>query len=1210
MDPALSSLFPIHQIGADGFSWWIGQIESNKNEDPKNSGRYKVRIVGQHLKSGDATPTEELPWAQVMLPVTTPFSDGGKTGASVGLNLGNWVVGFYVDNDKQKPIIMGSIGHTAGATKLENVETDPNPGGTEKEFTTYKDSSVNPNLSSPMGSDKKRNGDSPADSTTAEDENLTKPGDAGEIAPAVPGQMPAAFYGLFAEASVTNPTGNKVCVEIADPTCGSESDLAGGLTKIVGDMLAATQQSGGNLGSYYVSEVNGELNSYIDGGMEYVNKAVRLVKSFIARVKGEIVKLVREGVDQLVELILYTDAAAEDALGNVNTGPVAPDLGIEPFQPITEKESRLKPILDAINDILDDLGCEMADFTDTIAKWLTDLLLGYLMDAFSNAACLVDNLVEGIINQLLSFIEDLLGKILGPLQQILSALAAPLDIIGNAINGVLNLLGISCDGPAAQCQKLRKECVDCDTGEEDEDWLDNLIAQLEDGPLDGSTYVCDEARNTSALDSLPDTNVIFVGGTYPDGEQDEVDGSTPTDVLITYEIDDVEVTEGEQAIFTITRGGNTTKPSSLTMTILGGTADQGEDYDKIFSGSSIGFPPGETTKTIVFETYIDDETEGEENFFLKFEPNMTPEGIEATFPGGNVKKCTILDFVDGQSNSPTTPTVPGTAPTPFVPPSTVTTQPVTPSTPLGPTAPVVPSFAVTTDKFFYKEGETIIYTISTENVDGAGPYNFTLEGDIDAADVVGGLTGSFTLDETGGAVVEVEIAENSDDDDDALESISFFITNTPAYADAFILGASDSLGNDPVWSVTSDVNYVREGETVTFTVSALNIPDGTNFKYKLDGPLTRSDIVGGRLESSVDIDANPLQIIDGQCIIPIQIAEDGLTEEEEQFDFVLVSYVDGDGDDQDIVDVSTTVVIASEVLIDPSLTPTYSVTSDKFSYKEGETITYTITTTNIANGTLLQYTLYGNGISKSDFDSNSLFGTFTIIDNQAKVYVGISEDTQSESTETLTFLVNGTGAFADVIIIDEDVDGDVTPVTPTKPCFDKPRAGKPITDSNGAIISIPIVEQGCPYVFPPKVIITGPGYGASGIPLLDASGKVSEIRVTRTGRGYNLNQDPELRCVIDSYTIISPGKGYTSTPDVYVDGVAGRATAIIDERGYLVSVQPTDRTSTWNEIPVVRIIGGGGSGARVLPSISCLDTKTYEDQGYAKIGTGKYIDCP
>ncbi len=734
MDPALSSLFPIHQIGADGFSWWIGQIESNKNEDPKNSGRYRVRIVGQHLKSGDATPTSELPWAQVMLPVTTPFSDGGKTGASVGLNLGNWVVGFYVDNDRQKPIIMGSIGHTAGATKLENVEGDPNPGATEKEFTTYVDDTTNPNISKPMGSDKKRNGDSPADSTTAEDEDLTKPGDAGEISPAVPGQMPAAFYGLFAEASVTNPTGNKVCVEIADPTCGSESDLAGGLTKIVGDMLAATQQSGGNIGSFYVSQINGELNSYIDGGMEYVNKAVRLVKSFVARTKGEIVKLVREGVDQLVELVLYTDAAATDALGNVNTGPVAPDLGIEPFQPITKKESRLKTILDTINDVLDDLGCEMADFTDRIAKWLTDLLLGYLMDAFSNAACLVDNLVDGIINQLLSFIEELLGKVLGPLQQILSALAAPLDIIGNAINGVLNLLGISCDGPAAQCQKLRKECVDCDTGEEDEDWLDKLIAQLEDGPLDGSTYVCDEARNTSALDSLPDTNVIFVGGTYPDGEPD--DDSTPTDVLITYSMDDVEVTEGEQAIFTITRGGNTTKPSSLTMTILGGTATQGEDYNKIFNGSSIGFAPGATEKTLVFETYKDDETEGEENFFIKIEPNMTPEGLEASFPGGNVKKCTITDFDSSTGNSPTTPTTPGEPPNPFVPPSTTITLPIIPSNPLGPTSPVVPEFVVRSDKTFYKEGETIIYTISTSNVDNPGPYNFTLDGDIDSSDVV------------------------------------------------------------------------------------------------------------------------------------------------------------------------------------------------------------------------------------------------------------------------------------------------------------------------------------------------------------------------------------------------------------------------------------------------------------------------------------------
>ena len=1208
MDPALSSLFPIHQIGSDGFSWWIGQIESNKNEDPKNSGRYKVRIVGQHLKSGEATPTAQLPWAQVMLPVTTPFSDGGKTGASVGLNLGNWVVGFYVDNDKQKPIIMGSIGHTAGATKLENVEEDPNPGGTEKGFTTYKDETANPNLSQPMGSDKKRNGDQPADSTTAEEENLTKPGDAGEIPAAVPAQMPGAFLGLFAEASATNPTGNKVCVEIANPNCGSENDLKGGLTKIIGDMLRDTQQSGGNLGTFYVSQVNGELNSYIDSGMEYVNKAVLLVKSFVSRVKGEIVKLVREGVDQLVELILYTDAT--DELGNTTTGPVAPDLGVEPFAPIGPKESRLKPILDSINDVLDDLGCEMADFTDRIASWLTDLLLGYLMDAYSNAACLVDNLVDGVLNQLLAFIEELLGKVLGPLAEILGALASPLDIIGNAINKVLNLLGISCDGVDAGCEKTTKECVDCGTNDNEEDWLDKLLAELSDGPQDGSTYVCDEAKNTSALDSLPDTNVIFVGGTYPTPEQDPNDLDTaPEDMLITYTCADVEVTEGEQAIFTITRAGNVAKPSSLTMSILGGTATEGEDYAKIFSGSSLGFAPGATEKTIVFETYKDTTTEGDETFFIKLEPNMTPTDMITSFPGGNVYKCTISDFDDSTGNSPDTP-VPGVPPIPFVPPTLTTTADVVVSSPVGDTNPIVPEYSVTTDKTFYKEGETITYTIITSNVVNLGPYTYTLEGDIDSADVVGGLTGTFNLGEDGTAVVEVELATNTDVDDNQLESITFFLTGTPAYADAFILGANDSLGSQPVWSVTSDVNYVREGETVTFTVGALNIPDGTNFTYKLEGNITRRDIVGYRLQSSVDVDANPLQIIDGQCVIPLTIAEDGLTEDKEQFDFVLVSYVDEDGNDVAIENVSTRIVIPTEILIDEAVTPTFRVEADKFQYREGETIVYTVTTTNISNGTLLQYTLFGDNVTKEDFDSDTLFGTFTVIENQAKIYINIADDRVSEGDEIVTFLINGTGAFTDIIIQDENVTGDPVIVNPKKPCFDKPRAGKPITDSNGAIISIPIIEQGCPYVFPPKVIITGPGYGASGIPLLDDKGKVSEIRVTRTGRGYNLNQDPELRCVIDSYTIISPGQGYTSTPDVYVDGVAGRAFAVIDERGYVISVQPTDRTSTWNEIPRVRIIGGGGAGARVLPSISCLDTKTYEDQGYAKIGTGKYVDCP
>ena len=131
MDQSLSSLYPIHQIGSDGFSWWIGQVETNKKDDPKRSGRFRVRIIGQHLKTGEnATPTEDLPWAHLMMPVTTPFIEGGTGGASPGLQRGCFVVGFYLDNDKQKPIIMGSVGGVKGATKVSNVcllYTSPSP---------------------------------------------------------------------------------------------------------------------------------------------------------------------------------------------------------------------------------------------------------------------------------------------------------------------------------------------------------------------------------------------------------------------------------------------------------------------------------------------------------------------------------------------------------------------------------------------------------------------------------------------------------------------------------------------------------------------------------------------------------------------------------------------------------------------------------------------------------------------------------------------------------------------------------------------------------------------------------------------------------------------------------------------------------------------------------------------------------------------------
>jgi hypothetical protein len=92
--------------------------------------------------------------------------------------------------------------------------------------------------------------------------------------------------------------------------------------------------------------------------------------------------------------------------------------------------------------------------------------------------------------------------------------------------------------------------------------------------------------------------------------------------------------------------------------------------------------------------------------------------------------------------------------------------------------------------------------------------------------------------------------------------------------------------------------------------------------------------------------------------------------------------------------------------------------------------------------------------------------------------------------------------------------------------------------------------------------------------------------------------------------MIAPGIKYTSAPDVFINGLRGGAIAEIDDRGYVISVKIIDRKTSYSSTPIVKIIGGGGSGAIFKPSMVCLDTQEINTVGLVKIGTGRYIDCP
>jgi len=108
----------------DGFNWWIGVVEDRM--DPEKLGRVKIRIYGYHTDNKVLLPTEDLPWAIPIHPITSAASSG--VGASpLGILPGTWAIGFFLDGeDMQQPAFFGTIGtKTAEQTFLTPKEKEP-----------------------------------------------------------------------------------------------------------------------------------------------------------------------------------------------------------------------------------------------------------------------------------------------------------------------------------------------------------------------------------------------------------------------------------------------------------------------------------------------------------------------------------------------------------------------------------------------------------------------------------------------------------------------------------------------------------------------------------------------------------------------------------------------------------------------------------------------------------------------------------------------------------------------------------------------------------------------------------------------------------------------------------------------------------------------------------------------------------------------------
>lgn len=126
--------------------------------------------------------------------------------------------------------------------------------------------------------------------------------------------------------------------------------------------------------------------------------------------------------------------------------------------------------------------------------------------------------------------------------------------------------------------------------------------------------------------------------------------------------------------------------------------------------------------------------------------------------------------------------------------------------------------------------------------------------------------------------------------------------------------------------------------------------------------------------------------------------------------------------------------------------PTYSITPSSLDLNEGNTVTFNIATSDVANGTVLYWTLAGLDVNSSDV--NRFSGSVTIAGSSASTSTTIANDSSLEGTEFFIAQLRTGSISGPIVAISESVSiSDTSTGIPTP------------TISNGTIGSLSNLEN-------------------------------------------------------------------------------------------------------------------------------------------------------
>jgi hypothetical protein len=194
-------------------------------------------------------------------------------------------------------------------------------------------------------------------------------------------------------------------------------------------------------------------------------------------------------------------------------------------------------------------------------------------------------------------------------------------------------------------------------------------------------------------------------------------------------------------------------------------------------------------------------------------------------------------------------------------------------------------------------------------------------------------------------------------------------------------GGGTGGGSNPTYNLSRSASSVNEGGSFTITLTTTNVVNGTTVGYNVTG-IQESDLSSGVTTGNFTISNNTASV-------GFTVANDSLTEGPETFRLEILAgtypYID---------------VNINDTSVTPPATPTYSISPQTGNVNEGSSITFTVTTINVANTTL--YWAINGGSADPGADFSAYNGSFALTSGTGTFSVTPVADTLTEGSQTFS----------------------------------------------------------------------------------------------------------------------------------------------------------------------------------------------------------------